>query len=57
VGYLRRSPPRDAEKRLAKLETLLNILHAARWNRRQAARDLNVSCSTPRYKMNKMGIR
>ncbi len=35
---------------------ILGALEAARWNRRQAARDLGISYSTLRYKMQKLGI-
>ncbi|MSS70958.1 MAG: sigma-54-dependent Fis family transcriptional regulator [Candidatus Latescibacteria bacterium] len=35
---------------------LLSALEAARWNRRQAAKDLGIPYSTLRYKMQKLGI-
>lgn len=36
---------------------IVRALEAARWNRRQAARDLGIPYSTLRYKMQKLGIR
>ncbi|MBM3264636.1 MAG: hypothetical protein FJY97_14590 [candidate division Zixibacteria bacterium] len=48
--------PAETEAASEERDRLLHALEKAKWNRRQAAKDLGIPYATLRYKMQQMGL-